>query len=790
VPYTDGCLSPTQGSHALVVQSTLILTLQKTTVEAIRSQRNVTLHLEGTDIKSDPPTWSVASTLPSWLTLAVSSATIHLPEIDQGRLAPQGGSWQLDLPVFCSPANLPERTEPYSHDFVVHVNAQRAQNITVPIRAYVQAMPVAAFSMWGGVELPSKCVEPAEGSAYPQTVTDRVLPDGLLRGAVMHLLLGDEVFLPFQSCDIDAIPIAHSLPSPYDTRSFTAQLVPDDQEDAYELGLTYSGKGAYFVRLTSLRLGSFTLQLALDGQAVSTSVPVLIVCPSGSFENAKGVCASCGDFAFPPRCQSPGVTLETLDLSPGTWRATFNSTVIRACVRSSGCMGGPGNATSANSDSYCSTGHTGPLCSACVMDYYWGFGQQCVECGDKGVSGGVLLTLVALIVAALSLSWWFRRRMQLGCQLYVHQFFRLFSGARVKIVWTTYQIIGSVAWGVNVSWPEPFKSFTSGLQALYFVAVGGECFSPGYNYYIKLLLMTLWPIVVALLIFATMAARVTLSGAKADAAKRKQLIKRGHWGAFIVLCYLIMPTNSVYLFRIFECDTGFGVDGSVEVLRADYTLQCWGTEHYAMITYALVMICVYPVGINLLFLTLLIRNREAINPSRGTMSASIIDRQSQPQIKYLSFIFRHYKPSCFMFELVESARRLMLGGVYIFFSNSDAVNCFASFVVALIFFFIIREVMPFVSQTDNTLLIVAQLQIILTFIGGFLLAGRPFELDESLLGWVLLLFDLAVVLVAVWMQHKHGSSTVQTELQVLQYSVHTHACVYTRCVYSLHMSCS
>ena len=68
-------------------------------------------------------------------------------------------------------------------------------------------------------------------------------------------------------------------------------------------------------------------------------------------------------------------------------------------------------------------------------------------------------------------------------------------------MWTTYQIIGSVAWGVNVSWPEPFKSFTSGLQALYFVAVGGECFTTSYNYYFKLLLMTLWPIVVALLIF-------------------------------------------------------------------------------------------------------------------------------------------------------------------------------------------------------------------------------------------------------------------------------------------------
>ena len=483
VPYIDGCLSPTQGSHALVVQSTLTLTLQKTTAEAVSNERNLTLLLEGTDVKADPPTWSIASVLPPWLTLAVSSAIIHLPAIDQSRLTPQGGSWELDLPVFCSPAGLPERTEAYSHDLVILVDAQKVRNITMPVRAYVQAMPVAAFSTWGEVELPSKCVEPAEGVAYPQTVIDRVLPNGLLRGAAIQLLLGDEILLPFQSCDIDAIPITHSLPSPYDTRSFTAQLVPDDSaEDAYDLGITYSGKGAYLVRLGSLRLGSFALQLALDGTAVSTSVPVIIVCPSGQFENGAGLCASCGDFDFPPRCESPGVTLETLDLTPGTWRATFNSTVIRPCVRSSGCMGGPGNATSGDSDSYCGTGHTGPLCSACELDYYWGFGQKCVSCGDTSVSGSILIGVIVLIVAAISLTWLYRRRLRVGCQQNLRRFFRLFSGARVKIVWTTYQIIGSVAWGVNVSWPEPFKSFTSGLQALYFVAVGAECFSPSYNY--------------------------------------------------------------------------------------------------------------------------------------------------------------------------------------------------------------------------------------------------------------------------------------------------------------------
>ena len=56
-------------------------------------------------------------------------------------------------------------------------------------------------------------------------------------------------------------------------------------------------------------------------------------------------------------------------------------------------------------------------------------------------------------------------------------FFRLFTGARFKIVRTTYQIIGSVAWGIGVQFPEPFGSFTAGLQLLYFVAVGASASS-------------------------------------------------------------------------------------------------------------------------------------------------------------------------------------------------------------------------------------------------------------------------------------------------------------------------
>ena len=40
---------------------------------------------------------------------------------------------------------------------------------------------------------------------------------------------------------------------------------------------------------------------------------------------------------------------------------------------------------------------------------------------------------------------------------------------------------------------SPFVAFHA-LQSLYFVAVGGECFEKGYNYYAKLVFMTTWPL--------------------------------------------------------------------------------------------------------------------------------------------------------------------------------------------------------------------------------------------------------------------------------------------------------
>ena len=676
--------------------------------------------------------------------------------------------------MYASPEGLPEKTEPYTADLVIAVDAQADATITVPVTAYVQAEPVAAASTWGLVTSPATCADPAEGVAYSNSVYKR--------GETVLLELGGEIYIPFQSCDVDAIPVTHSIPSPYDLREFGVTLVggrggPNGRRletTTNAMSITYSGLGAYRVRVTTPGLGEFELRLTLDGQAVSQPLPIKIVCAATLFEDADGNCKQCSEnvFEYPPLCANPGTTLQTLDLAPGTWRSSYTSEIIRPCTRSSGCTGGAGDFTN-GTDEYCRLGHTGPLCSSCLKDYYWGFGQACVPCGDTLVAGTVLAAVGGVLVVLFFLILWFRKAIKRLCMTRLYKVFRYFTGARVKLLISTYQIIGSVAWGVNVSWPEPFKSFTSALQSLYFVAVGGECFEKGYNYYAKLVFMTTWPLAATVLIFLWMFIRLAMVKEKYNSKKlgdRREAIKRECLWTFIVLAYCVMPSNSVYLFRIFQCDDGFGPDGDQYFLTADYSLQCYVPLHSAMVVYSIVMILVYPVGINVMYLAMLLYHREAINPPKDNMAAAIVDRQARPQIRFLSFIYKYYKPTSYTFELVESARRLLLGGLYVFFApGNDSINTFAAFAIALVFFIIIRETMPFVNPADNTLLIVAQLQIMITFLGGFLLSSEAFFIERALLGWALIIIDLGVVVVAVWMQYKYGSASVQQELQLMEH---------------------
>ena len=69
----------------------------------------------------------------------------------------------------------------------------------------------------------------------------------------------------------------------------------------------------------------------------------------------------------------------------------------------------------------------------------------------------------------------------------------------------------------------------------------------------------------------------------------------------------------------FSCDAGFE-DGAYDAprprrfLKADYTIDCDSPEHRQYESYALLMLCVYPLGIPLLYFVLLYRSKAKVDP--------------------------------------------------------------------------------------------------------------------------------------------------------------------------------
>ena len=788
VPYIEGCLNPTRPSTVERIDTELFVSLYKSTAASVNATRVLTMRLGGSDPTSPPLSWEVNSTLPPWLTLnsaeLVAPNPIALPSVVGIRLAQD---WAISISATLSPDGLAERTEPYETELRLRVVGQESGTLQMRTGVVIKADPVAARSRWGRLAI---------GDSECSRIDNRGFTS-----AGFELALGSEEELAFQTCDLEGLAARHSLPTQQDTRTFTATLIDTSPAarrlaaSSADLTLVYTGEGAYVVKVKTPRLGRFHVELRLDGTLVDHAVPVHAVCRAGLYRDADGACQPCSNFANAPVCTADGVTLETLNLSRNTWRPAYNSSNIMLCKRSKGCAGGTGRIShdyfgapirvSSSTDGYCDRGFTGPLCSACQLGFFMSAARECKECGNMVVS--IVITVVAVLVGAVIVFAAIRYQKRIRLFFFAGTLFRrIVSMARFKIIVTTYQIISSTAWGLpDVVWPEPFASLNSLLQVLNFIVVGTSCFSDKYDFYVQLIMVTTFPIAVCALLWLGCYCYIWLViGRKAAPAEERrkmaEVVKRQTTWGFILITYICMPSTSITIIRTLRCDTGFGEQQNEAYLYADYTLRCY-TEvspgrieyeprHLAMMTYAIVMLCVYPLGINLMYLVMLLRNREAISRPKVAVEKAMASRAADPGVKHLTFIFKYYKPSAYLYEIVESCRRLLLGGMYVFFKESDdAVNSFVAFLIAFVFYMILRESTPFVEASNNTLAAVAQICIVLVFLGGFLLSSRPFDFDPDIWGWLLCLLAAFIIVAMLWYQYRYGNAALELELKLMEH---------------------
>ncbi|GMI23025.1 hypothetical protein TeGR_g4447 [Tetraparma gracilis] len=301
-----------------------------------------------------------------------------------------------------------------------------------------------------------------------------------------------------------------------------------------------------------------------------------------------------------------GNTLETLRVLPGYWRTNNHSSDVRPCPVAEACVGWDVSAT------YCREGHNGPYCSLCEDGYAPDALQLCQEC--KTGAGDVAYTLMILVVGLVllvGLNWVlnkkvFKKNPKLKRSL----------KTGLKILFVSTQILAALPSIVPaIELPENYKEAMESVQVFNlnpFTLVGVGCYNSGWNLNWMLLSTTALPLV--------------LCGALV--AKKKK-------DAAIAVTFLVLPTVTTNIFKIFPCDE---LDGGKTYLHADYSLSCATGGHKAWVVYGAAMVLVWPIGVLGMYAVLLYKNRAKIKQE-------VEEREKDEALMQSAFLWEPYKPS-------------------------------------------------------------------------------------------------------------------------------------------------
>ncbi|KAH8099238.1 serine/threonine kinase [Aureococcus anophagefferens] len=530
-----------------------------------------------------------------------------------------------------------------------------------------------------------------------------------------------------------------------------------------------------------------------------------------------------------------------MDLKKNFWRASIDATSIYECILDGSCKGG--------ANSSCARGHKGPLCGACEAHYFYDTAaNRCVDCGNKieargdNIIGTVLAVLFvgACLVVAMRKFGFFtvlghgvetiravihggikgdaaemvlREKLE---EYYEHDEDGEGAGSdthsaeddeasgrsmkqnvmtKAKIVIATYQIACSIPWSLpQVRFPAIFEEALKlgSVVNLSFISFAKtECFGQ-FNYFRKLLFVTLLPVVFVTLI----AVGFGLRYACVDRSRRGAILSRASYWVLFTL-YVLVPSTSSYCLRYFACakyDGGYG-DG-VNVLRIDPTISCDSPSYEAWLPYVLFSILAYPVGVPLGFACLLWRLRRRLNPDvrpqtvrtpsgrtigeAGAHAANQEDedflhealerhaesmvqfqkleaRANDPTLESMRFLYEEFKPSCFMFMVYEVSRRIFLTGCLSMFVPDSISQIAIGLLGSLISYRVFSHYEPYVEEDDGVVSEVAQTELVLVFFYAMMvfatdnLGQHDGVFSGKVFASLLVVLLASTLLVAVWL---------------------------------------
>lgn len=459
-----------------------------------------------------------------------------------------------------------------------------------------------------------------------------------------------------------------------------------------------------------------------------------------------------------------------LEIDRGYWRISENSVDVLECPLPEAC---DGRSTSLEvngsrrlrsfSNDYCSPGYVSTLCSVCDTknDYFKNFDTgKCEACSDVDSFVSLLahsptvLTLVIIFLAVVIVSVGVtildrlrkhddregteresdaddadnkplkdsphapRRRLQLGVEL--------------KQMISFAQIVATMRYTCGVTFPARFDSLLA-ILAIFnldvYPALGMQCQVKYFDFINRMVCVTGGPF-----LFGTFMA-----------AMHSFTTSRRHHGhafyyGFWLLSFLSIVSASTVLVEFWQCRDFYvphsestGIDDSIEndesgtiesYLIADLGINCDGERYAQYSIYVLLMMCIYPVGLPLLYATFIWEYRE------GLRSSAVMERQASlnyPNVGHILFLFEGYSSRFYWYELVDCLRRLGLTAALSIVSHMESVLSPTVGLVLSLISVHVAEWRPFKESGDNTVGVVNQYLVVVFFLAAILLQTETVE---------------------------------------------------------------
>jgi hypothetical protein len=414
-------------------------------------------------------------------------------------------------------------------------------------------------------------------------------------------------------------------------------------------------------------------------------------------------------------------------------------------------------------------------CAVCAHGYTSSTGYQCTKC--KGTTDNVTIAMIVIVAVVLILvCLYFIKDL---CKLQVSDTTHVDNNNAVsKALHKIVQVAKQLPW-------NKLRIPLVVMQLLtQFIAISGTQYPSIYancikwsnvvnldtswllsagcilhvNFYDKLLLITLAPVVIALIILVIHCRARYICYKKTDLVDVLAHAKAKHLSVFLTFTFLIYSAVSTVVFQTFACD--YLKDTKESWLRADYSISCDTDTHAVFRKYAIFMVVLYPIGILAIYTVLLIRHRHNLNPtatattataitdidvikptclrallnpimkcSKGYYSAATVkanataaaadnqqqqqQQQQQPQQEQLDtrqndtslapikFLWSPYRQEVYWWELVECIRRLLLTGFLVFILPGTAGQSAVACVFAGLSLAVFGLVQPFADTSDS-----------------------------------------------------------------------------------------